>query len=152
MRRGSADPGTICWYPGAELGPRKRDWWIKDNIPQTPPLLPNHEADREVSQPHCLVREGSLGAGEDLPGRAGIPGALAGVGNQCPQQKSWGELGGKDWGRGGLRTVLRATYCGITVFQILTPECLKITITENRIGTGVSWDIFVLNIQRSCYF
>lgn len=37
----------------------------------------NHDADRGVLQPHSLVRGGSLGAGEDLPGRASIPGGLA---------------------------------------------------------------------------
>lgn len=37
-------------------------------------------SDRGVLQPHSLVRGGSLQAGEDLPGRASIPGVLVGMG------------------------------------------------------------------------
>lgn len=51
------------------------------------------DADREVGQPDSLVREGSLQAGEDLPGGVSVPGALVGGLHPVPPAKKLGELG-----------------------------------------------------------
>lgn len=48
------------------------------------------DADREVSQPDFLVREGSLQAGEDLPDGVSIPGALVGGLQPVPPAKKLG--------------------------------------------------------------
>lgn len=94
IKRGSVDPGTICWYPGTERGPRERDWLVnKRQHSSDAPASPNDNADREVSQPHSPVTAGSSRqVGTCLVGRASQV-HWWGICNQCPQQKKLGELG-----------------------------------------------------------
>lgn len=95
----SWDHLLISWD---RTGPKGERLVNKRRYSSDAPASLNDEADREVSQPHSLVREGSLRQVTTcLVGRASQV-HRRGICNQCPQQKSWGELGVKNGGGEGL--------------------------------------------------
>lgn len=147
--KGGAGPEAICWFPGTEPPQKETDWLVKRrlffrcyNLTAWPcwqgPRAGTCFSQRSVfasrwglawwgEQPRCTSR----GLASSAPGRK------AGV--------SWEErgLGERLW------CFKRHTYHWITIFQILTRECLKILITENH--TEVTWGIFLTNRERSWY-
>lgn len=61
IRRGpiEAVPEVICWYPGTELGPKEKNWWVKRRQYSSDAATSlNDNADGEAGQADSSVMKG----------------------------------------------------------------------------------------------